>query len=108
MMPVLDPVTFKTVSRRKVRYVTDTAKLQECLSSHADQFIEAKNNRRFPGSDRPSNRDKQIWFLSRALAGAVHGIAARTAINLVGSKTPKAAFADSNSARATRKPAGKK
>jgi len=44
------------------------------LSEYAAQYVAALNDRRFPScdvSDRPSNRLKQFWFLSRALAGAL-------------------------------------
>lgn len=58
------------------------------LAQYAPEFIEAKRDRRFPKSGRPTSRFKQLWFLSRALAGAVHGISTRTAINLIGAIRP--------------------
>jgi hypothetical protein len=73
------------------------------LSNHAREFIAAKLDRRFPASSRPSNRLKQLWFLSRALAGAVFGIKTRTAINLVGSKLPDQIFTESRDAKPSRK-----
>jgi hypothetical protein len=62
--------------------------LPKCLSDHAEQFIEARKDSRFPKSGRPTSRLKQLWFLSRALSGAVHGIATRTVINQIGSVRP--------------------
>lgn len=78
------------------------------LSEYASQFITAKSSRRFPRSDRPSNRLRQLWFLSRALAGAIFGVKTRTAINLVGSKRPEQIFEESRAAKPTRKKRGKK
>lgn len=69
------------------------------LSQYAEEFIRAKNDSRFPQSGRKTSRLKQIWFLSRALAGAVFGIKTRTAINLVGSKRPEQIFEESNGAK---------
>jgi hypothetical protein len=78
--------------------------LPEYLSRHADQFITAKNDRRFPGStDRPTSRLKQLWFLSRALAGALFGIKTRTAINLIGSLRPEQAFEELHAGKPARK-----
>jgi hypothetical protein len=62
--------------------------LPSSLSEFAAEFIAAKNDLRFPSSSRPTSRAKQLWFLSRALAGAVQGISTRTAINLIGSRRP--------------------
>jgi len=74
------------------------------LSKYATEFLAAKNDPRFPKSNsRPSTRVKQIWFLSRALAGALFGIRTRTAINLVGSKTPDTIFEESRAAKSSRK-----
>jgi hypothetical protein len=36
------------------------------LSEFAFEFIAAKNDQRFPKATRPTNRLKQLWFLSRA------------------------------------------
>lgn len=73
------------------------------LSEHAHQFIVAKNDKRFPASGRPSSELKQLWFLSRVLAGAVFGVKARTAINLVGSARPEEVFQGSRNAKPRRK-----
>lgn len=74
------------------------------LSQYAADFIEAVRDPRFPKSTkRPSSRLKQLWFLSRALAGALYGVKTRTAINLVGSKRPEQVFEESHSARPSRK-----
>lgn len=73
------------------------------LSQYAAQFVAAKNDERFPHSDRPTTRLKQLWFLSRALAGALHGVELRTAINLVGSKRPEQMFDESRAAKPARR-----
>ena len=78
--------------------------LPEYLSQHADQFIQAKNDPRFPRStDRPTTKLKQLWFLSRALAGALFGITTRTAINLLGSLRPEQVLEELNSGKPARK-----
>ncbi len=77
------------------------------LSQHAEAFVAAKRDPRFPCCDvsrRPTNRWKQLWFLARALAGAVCGVRTRTAINLVGSTRPEELFDYSRHAKAKRKP----
>jgi hypothetical protein len=72
--------------------------LPSYLSQYASEFIAAKSDPRFPKSAiRPSSRLRQLWFLSRALAGALYGIKTRTAINLVGSKRPEIVFDESRS-----------
>jgi hypothetical protein len=73
------------------------------LTQHAAEFIATKKDRRFPRSDRPSSRLKQLWFLSRALAGAIFGMKARTAINIVGSKRPEQVFEESRAAKPLRR-----
>jgi hypothetical protein len=78
--------------------------LPRYLSEYAPQFIAAKNDPRFPKStSRPSSQWKQLWFLSRALAGALYGVSTRTAINLVGSKRPEESFEESRAAKSLRK-----
>jgi hypothetical protein len=77
--------------------------LPEYLSKHAEQFIEAKSDPRFPRSTRPSNQLKQLWFLARALAGAVNGVKPRTAINLVGSTRPEQLFKESRAGKSVRR-----
>jgi hypothetical protein len=77
--------------------------LPSYLSRYAEQFIKAKEDRRFPRSNRPSSELKQLWFLSRALAGASFGESTRTAINLVGSMRPEQIFAQSGAAKPKRK-----
>jgi hypothetical protein len=77
--------------------------LPHYLTRCASEFIAAKNDPRFPRSKRPSSRLKQLWFLSRALAGAIHGYETRTAINLVGSIRPEEAFEKSRSAKPARR-----
>jgi len=73
------------------------------LSQHAAQFIAAKQDPRFPRSDRSTSQYKQLWFLSRALAGAVFGVQTRTAVNLVGSKRPEQVFEESRASKPLRK-----
>ncbi len=79
------------------------ARLPLYLSEHAADFIEAKNDSRYPKSTRPSTRLKQFWFLSRALAGAEYGVTTRTAINLVGSMHPDMMFQQSRDGKPARK-----
>lgn len=78
------------------------------LSQYAAEFIAAKKDRRFPGSDRDSSLRKRFWFLSRALAGALYGVKTRTAINLLGSKRPEMTFEESRAARPARRKPKKK
>jgi hypothetical protein len=74
------------------------------LSQYASEFIAARKDARFPRStDRPTSRLKQLWFLSRALAGALYGISTRTAINLVGSMRPEQIFEESRDGKPARK-----
>ncbi|HVO60496.1 MAG TPA: hypothetical protein VMT53_06150 [Terriglobales bacterium] len=75
------------------------------LAEYAEQYVAALNDPRFPRSDtRPSTRLKQFWFLSRALAGALYGVATRTAINLVGSLRPEQMFYETRLGKPARKP----
>jgi hypothetical protein len=76
------------------------------LSEYAEQYTAALHDPRFPRCDvsiRPSNRLKQFWFLSRALAGALFGVTTRTAINLVGSLRPEEIFQECRDAKPARK-----
>lgn len=77
------------------------------LTQHAASFIAAKKDRLFPRSGRPTTRLKQLWFLSRALAGAALKVEPRTAINLVGSKRPEESFQESRAAKPIRARKGK-
>lgn len=81
--------------------------LPHYLSEYAEEFVAAANDSRFPRSNRPSNQLKQFWFLARALAGAVYGVSARTAINLVGSMRPEEAFAELRDAKPRRRKVAK-
>lgn len=99
-----EPGVFKDVSVSAWPIPTGGT-LPTYLSQHAEQFVEALRDRRFPRCDvsvRPSTRLKQFWFLSRALAGATYGITTRTAINLVGSLRPEEMFAESRGAKPAR------
>jgi hypothetical protein len=73
------------------------------LSQYASEFLAAKSDKRFPASDRATSQLKQLWFLSRALAGALFGVTTRTAINLVGSKRPEKVFEESRAGKSLRK-----
>jgi len=74
------------------------------LSQYASEFIAARKHSRFPRStDRPTTRLKQLWFLSRALAGALYGVRTRTALNLVGSRRPEQIFEESRDGKPARK-----
>jgi hypothetical protein len=78
--------------------------LPSYLSQYASEFIAARKDPRFPRSTiRPTSCLKQLWFLSRALAGALYGVSTRTAINLVGSKRPEQVFQESRAAKPVRK-----
>jgi hypothetical protein len=78
--------------------------LPSYLSQFASEFIAARQDARFPKSNsRPSSRLKQLWFLSRALAGALYGVSTRTAINLVGSIRPEQMFKESRDGKPARK-----
>ena len=78
------------------------------LSQHASVFVAATKDSRFPRSDRPTSQLKQLWFLSRALAGAIFEVKTRTAINLVGSNRPEQIFEGSRSGKPARKKRRKK
>ena len=68
--------------------ISGASMLPNALTQFASQFIAAKRDQRFPKSDRPTSRLRQLWFLSRVLAGATYGIQTRTAINLLGGIRP--------------------
>jgi hypothetical protein len=81
--------------------------LPDYLFRHAVEFTGAKHDPRFPRCDvsrRPTTLWKQLWFLSRALAGSELGVKTRTAINLVGSLRPEEFFAKSRAAKPKRRP----
>jgi hypothetical protein len=70
--------------------IEDGSQFPFYLSKHAEQFLSAKKEKKFPkASNRPSSRDRQLWVFSCALAGAVHDTASRTVINLLGSRRRK-------------------
>ena len=83
--------------------INEMSRLPSQLERYAEQFIEAKRGPRYPRSSRPSTLPKQLWFLSRTLAGAVYGESPRTSINLVGSKRPEEIFEESSAAKPKRK-----
>lgn len=53
------------------------------LSENAKNFLAAKQNRRYPRSDRPTTRGRRIRFLARSMAGISMGIGVRTAQDLL-------------------------
>jgi len=78
--------------------------LPRYLSEYASEFLAAKSDPRFPKSTTStSSQLKQLWFLSRALAGALYGVRTRTAINLVGSMRPEQIFEESREGKPARK-----
>jgi hypothetical protein len=77
--------------------------LPSFLSRYAEQFVAAKKDPRFPRSSRSSTLLKQVWFLSRALAGAHFREKPRTAVNLIGSMRPEQMFEESSAAKPKRK-----
>lgn len=79
------------------------AVLPRYLEKHPQEFIAAKNDPRFPHSRRPSSHLKQLWFLSRAIAGSLYGHTTRTSINLVGSKRPEQMFHESREGKPERR-----
>jgi hypothetical protein len=83
--------------------ISGGSELPMYLSKYATVLIEARNDPRFPKSMRPSTRLKQLWFVSRALAGAIFGVTTRTAINLVGSMRPDEMFHELRDGKPARK-----
>ena len=51
------------------------------LTKNADQFIKAKEDKRYPRSNRPSSEDKRLRYLSHAMAKIACGISYRTAVD---------------------------
>lgn len=82
--------------------ISSASKLPGSLAQYASQFIAARKHPRFPKSDRPTSRKRKLWFLSRALAGAVCGIQTRTAMNLISSVRPDEAGTLSKVSKRTR------
>ncbi len=80
-----------------------TSPLPRQIAQYAKQFVAARKDPRFPRSHRPTSRLKQMWFLSRALAGARFALKTRTAINLIGSKRPEQILKESHDAKPSRK-----
>jgi hypothetical protein len=59
------------------------------LIEHAESFLAAKKDPRWPRSDRPTNDYRRIKFLARSMAGVMMRISIRTAQDLL-AKTDKA------------------
>jgi hypothetical protein len=76
--------------------IIDGGTLPNLLSRHAEQFVVAKTDARYPASTRRTSEFKRLWYLSRALAGASLGITTRSAINVLGSLKPKESFEQSD------------
>lgn len=55
----------------------------ETLSTKAGQFLAAKNDRRYPGSERASSEDKRLRYLARAMAGITLKRSPRTSVDLL-------------------------
>jgi hypothetical protein len=83
--------------------ISNGSMVPEYLSQYAEQFIAAKNDSRFPRSSRDTSKLKQLWFLARAMAGAVCGIKTRTAVNLLGSLRPEEMLEETHAAKRPRK-----
>jgi len=101
----IEPGGFQDVEQFPAWPMLPGSTLPGYLSEFAEQYVDALRDPRFPRCDvsaRPSTRYKQFWFLSRALAGALFGVKARTAINLVGSLRPEEVFVQSRRATPTR------
>jgi len=105
-----EAVMIRTCEGREIEVsawpISSGSVLPDNLSKYAEQYVAAMRHPRFPHCDvsaRPSNRLKQFWFLSRALAGALFGITTRTAINLVGSLRPEEIFEESRDGKPARK-----
>lgn len=99
------PGVFKDVEGFPAWPLPPGSTLPGYLSEFAEQYVDALHDKRFPRCDvsvRPMTRYKQFWFLSRALAGALFGVKARTAINLVGSLRPEEVFEQSRRATPSR------
>jgi hypothetical protein len=69
--------------------------LPHFLSRHAERFVVAKTDARYPASTRRTSEFKRLWYLARALAGTSLGITTRSAINVLGSLKPKESFEQS-------------
>jgi len=80
--------------------------LTRCLPLLAEQFQDAKREKKFPNSDRRSSVAKKFWFLACALAGAQYGVSPRRAVNIIGPGKPEEIFGQPEwrSSLAKRKP----
>jgi hypothetical protein len=102
----IEPGVFREVNDYPAWPIPAGSTLPTYLSEYAEQYIAALHDRRFPRCDtatRPTNRLKQFWFLSHALAGALYGVTTRTAMNLVGSLRPEEIFQVSRDAKPKRR-----
>ena len=73
--------------------------LARFLSGLAQQFLDAKEDRHYPCSERSSSIQRKFWFLARALAGAMYGLSPRRSINLIGPGKPEKIFENIYSAK---------
>ena len=56
------------------------------LTKHPDEFLKAKDDKRYPRSDRPSSDNKRLRYLAYAMAGVSCGMSYRSAIDLLEKK----------------------
>jgi hypothetical protein len=66
--------------------------LARCLPMFARRFLDAKNDRHYPDSDRKSSIRGKFWFVARFLAGAMYGLSGRRAMNIIGPGQPEDIF----------------
>lgn len=99
-------------ARKAVNWpLRDGSMLLQSLETYAETFIAAKNSPKYPKASgscytkrvRPTTMRKQLWFLSRALAGAVLKLAPRTAVNIIGSSRPEQILKMSRGAKPARR-----
>ncbi len=99
---VIDLLDDKTVTVNAVRAICrrsawmakqPNSYLSQYLPRLARRFLDAKDDRHYPRSNRPTSLGKAFWFLARALAGSIYGVSPRRAINIIGPGKPEKIFA---------------
>ena len=58
----------------------------DALFHHAEDFLAAKRDSRWPKTNRPTSQGRRIRFLARSMAGISMGISIRTAQDLLAKK----------------------